>query len=98
MNKTQTQTPAEQAAAAMRVIVAIGEMIQDAGEIPNGHLYVMLMPTGISLESYNRILTLLKKCEVVTEENFLLRWVGPPKEEGDINQLAKWTAKKGEGR
>lgn len=80
--QTQTQTVAEQRAAAMRIIIAMGEMIQDAGEIPSGHLYAMLMPTGMSLESYNRVISALVKCKVVTQENYLLKWVGPGKGEG----------------
>jgi hypothetical protein len=95
---TKTAVTPEQAKAAMRVIIAVGEMIQDAGEIPSGHLYAMLMPTNMTLESYHRIITLLKKCKVVTEENFLLTWVGPPKEPEGIDPLPKWVIGKGEGQ
>jgi hypothetical protein len=98
MTKTQTATIAAQRAAAMRIIITIGEMIQDAGQIPSGHLYAMLMPTGLSLESYNRIITTLVKCKVITQENFLLTWIGPGKETNGTEPLPLWLTTKGEGQ
>lgn len=41
--------------------------------MPNGELYALVMPTGITLENYQFLLNLLKEAGRITESNFLLK-------------------------
>jgi len=56
MSVTKTEV-----AAGFRVVQAVAEAIREAREIPSGHLYATLMPTGMSLQQYQSIIgTLLR--------------------------------------
>lgn len=68
-----------QVRAAIEVTMAYAEAIRELGEVPNGHLYARMMGQ-LSLEEHNRIIQVLKDAGVVTESNYLLKWVGPGKE------------------
>ena len=46
-----------------------------SGTLPSGHLYALLMPSGISLETYQSMLGLLVRSGVVRLEGDLVRWV-----------------------
>ena len=66
---------AEQRQALVDVLVILGQAIREAGEIPSGHLYAMLMGK-MGLNTYTQMITLLKKQGLVSEEYHLLKWVG----------------------
>ena len=65
----------DQEKAALQVILAVGSAIKELGSVPSGHLYARLMGR-MSLETYNKILGILKRTGAVKEENHLLTWVG----------------------
>lgn len=74
---------AEQQAAAIRLIAAVGEAIRDLskgspfGGVPSGELYAFLMGQGFTLASYGQVIEMLKSAKLVTEDVGLLKWVGP---------------------
>jgi len=55
---------------------AVGEAIRDLGSVPSGHLYAQLMGR-MDLDTYNKLIGLLKQANLVEESNHLLTWVGP---------------------
>jgi len=55
---------------------AVGEAIRDLGSVPSGHLYARLMG-HMDLDTYNKLIGLLKQANLVEESNHLLTWVGP---------------------
>lgn len=63
-------------AAAAEIINTVGEVIRDAGPVPEGELYARMMGF-MSLASFNMIIDSLKRAELVTNKNHLLVWVGP---------------------
>lgn len=64
---------------AVEVIVAVGDAIREAGEIPSGTLYAILMDR-LDLNSYETIIGTLVCAGLVRNSNHLLTWIGPPKE------------------
>lgn len=71
------QVTREQVVATLNAVRAVAECIRDVGEVPNGELYVRIMPSGMSFEMYCNIIDTLKRAGVVSESNNLLRWIGP---------------------
>lgn len=67
---------AEQITAGIRMAAAVGEAIRELGSVPSGHLYARLMGR-MSLDTYNKLISLLKQANLVEENNHLLTWVGP---------------------
>jgi hypothetical protein len=61
--------------AALSLIIAVGAIIRENKNIPNGVLYSLVMGY-ISLENYNRIIQTLKENKLITESNHVLTWVG----------------------
>lgn len=66
----------EQVTAGIRMAAAVGEAIRDLGSVPSGHLYARLMG-HMSLDTYNGLIGILKKANLVEESNHVLTWVGP---------------------
>jgi len=60
--------------AMIQAVFAVRDAIKELGEVPSGHLYAQLMG-HMSLDTYNQIISLLKKSGKVTESGNLLRWV-----------------------
>ena len=79
---TTTQTPEQQeqskkqATAAIQITLAVGDAIKALGSIPSGHLYARLMDR-MSLETYEKIIGVLKNTGLVKESGNLLTWIGP---------------------
>ncbi len=66
----------EKAAAALRIVQAIADAIREAGSIPAGTLYAMLMPSGCTLERFDWVIGILVESgRVVRDPSHLLRWV-----------------------
>jgi hypothetical protein len=63
---------------AMRLVVAVADAIRELGEVPSGHLYARLMG-AMSISTYENIIAILKRTGLVTETNYVLRWVGGAK-------------------
>lgn len=66
----------EQIAASVSMISALSEAIREAGRIPSGHLYAMVIDR-LSLEHYERLITVIKRSGLVVEVANELRWIGP---------------------
>lgn len=54
---------------------AIADAIKEAGEIPSGTLYVVVM-SYVPLGEYEAIIDALVGAKLITNTNHLLRWVG----------------------
>jgi len=77
----------KQATAALDILRGVADIIQEAGEIPSGHLYGALMAKGMSLETYHQLIALLKHSGLIEEDpSCLLRWVGPEIQESEAVQ------------
>jgi len=63
-------------AAGLEVVAAMAETVRELKEVPSGTLYAHVMGQ-LSLESYEKVIGLLKRAGVVEETPaHLLRWVG----------------------
>jgi len=62
-----------QAQQALAVIQILGSAIKEAGEIPSGTLYAMVMGK-ISYETYTSAIALLVRQGIIKESNHLLTW------------------------
>lgn len=67
-----------QVQAAFQATLAIAEAIRELGEVPNGELYAQVM-SKLDLDTYQHIISTLKRSGLVTETANLLKWVGPLK-------------------
>lgn len=69
---TPTQT-----AAAFNAVAAISEAIRELGSVPSGELYARVA-SHLDLKSYQAIIDLLKRCDLVRESKArMLTWIGP---------------------
>ena len=59
--------------AGLEVIKAIAEAIREAKSIPSGTLYAVLMGK-LSLEQYEKIISILINAGLVTESGHVLTW------------------------
>mgnify|MGYP001592016593 CR=1 FL=1 len=66
--------------ATIDVIRAVADAIRNLGEVPSGHLYARLMG-HVSLEEYTSIIGTLKQAGLISEQNYLLTWIGPKRRE-----------------
>lgn len=64
----------QQISAAIEAISAIGRVIRDVKRIPSGHLYAQLMGV-LSLEKYEAAISILKRTQLIKEENNELMWI-----------------------
>lgn len=66
------------AATELELLRVVCECIREAKEIPSGHLYAMLMPSGMSLSTYERLIARIKGTGLVEETPaHLLKWIEP---------------------
>jgi hypothetical protein len=63
-------------AAALEVVASVGAAIRDLQEVPSGHLYAQLCGV-MSLDTYLRVVNVLKNANLVREIHNCLVWVGP---------------------
>ena len=61
---------------AVKAVAAVAEAIRELGQVPSGHLYAQLCGT-LTIGTYESILGILKRAELVSEQGSMLRWVGP---------------------
>lgn len=64
----------QQISAAIEAISAIGRVIREVKRIPSGHLYAQLMGV-VSLEKYEAAISILKRTQLIKEENNELVWI-----------------------
>ena len=68
------QTTTTPAAKALLIIRTVADAIREAGSIPSGHLYAMLMTYGCSLSQYESIIGILVESGRVEKRGDLLVW------------------------
>jgi hypothetical protein len=61
----------------INVALVIADAIRDLKQVPSGHLYARVMH-HLNIHQYNAVIDALKRARLVTEDNYLLTWVGPP--------------------
>ena len=75
--KTQNEITRDDIKLALRLTATVAEAIRDAGTVPIGKLYAVVMG-HLTLGQYQSIIDQLKNAGLVVEsENHLLAWVGP---------------------
>ena len=68
----------EQVSAALQALAALAEAIRDLGEVPSGHLYAVVMSSGMSLATYQSMIDRLKGAGLIAVDgSHLIRWTGP---------------------
>lgn len=73
-NTTITQAQTREG---LRLILAVSETIREAGEIPSGHLYAMLLDR-LTLNAYDAMIAILIRGKLVEQDrSHMLRWIGP---------------------
>jgi hypothetical protein len=65
-----------QVSRAFAVCAAVAEAIREAGELPSGQLYAILM-SQVDLSGYESMIRTLKGTGLVEERANVLRWIGP---------------------
>lgn len=62
--------------AGVALVAAVAEAIRELKSVPSGHLYTRLQGR-VTLDGYNKMISILKNAKLVEEKNFVLTWVGP---------------------
>ena len=57
----------------MQILQAVAEAIRGLGRVPSGELYASIMGT-LDIQTYERIIAILKGSGVIREENYELIW------------------------
>lgn len=76
MNAQPAPVTREEVSAAIQAASAVAEAIRDLGSVPSGELYVQLMQ-HMSLATYEAILNILQRADLVVIANHVVRWTGP---------------------
>lgn len=61
--------------AALLLIKAVAEALRDAGTMPAGHLYAVLMPFGCTLGQFDTLIGTMKRAGLITEAGNVLTWI-----------------------
>lgn len=79
--KLKKRTPAEVQASiqVLQMIRAFGDTIRAVGRVPSGELYARVMPSGITIQEYEKVIGILKGCKLIKEVHNELIWIGLPK-------------------
>jgi hypothetical protein len=64
------------AKSALDMVFLMSEAIREAGSIPSGHLYAMVLGQ-LTMEQYTRVIGILEGAGLVRETANVLTWVGP---------------------
>jgi hypothetical protein len=76
MENTTTSQSLTFFGAGVRILYAVADAIRELGSVPSGVLYAQLMGK-IDLQTYERIIDLLKGAGLVKESSHELIWIGP---------------------
>jgi len=71
-------TTKDETKAAVETILAVAEAIRELKEVPTGHLYAVLCGK-LELQTFQKIIGMLKNAGLVTEANHVLTWKEPTK-------------------
>lgn len=81
----------DQLRAGLKMTFAVAEAIREAGEIPSGQLYALVM-AELDLAAYERLLGVLVGAGLINRgPNHLLKWVGPIVPGGETVPSKRWT-------
>lgn len=72
--ETTTKTKQE-LDAIINLVKLIGDTIEQAGSIPSGHLYAILLEFGCSLQVYDQLIQAFKDTRKIREENNVIYWI-----------------------
>jgi hypothetical protein len=72
---SMSQATQAQVTAAFKAVIAVAECIRELKTVPSGELYARLMDR-MTIEDYNAIIRILKKNGMITDEFYLLTWIG----------------------
>jgi hypothetical protein len=75
---TEMPVTKEQTKSALKMILAVSETIREAGRIPSGTLYAVLMGK-VDMAGYTKMIDILKRAGLVEEKFHELIWVGGPR-------------------
>ena len=64
----------EEIAAGLKTLQAVAEAIRDLGQVPSGHLYARLNAHGMDITTYEKIIGLLVRANVIEKCGDLLVW------------------------
>lgn len=71
----------EQAKAAIRATLALGEAIRELKEVPEGTLYAQVMGS-VDIHAFQAMMGVLERAALIERDgNHLVRWIGPAKPE-----------------
>lgn len=74
----QTPPTSDQVKAALGMVMAVGDALQELGSVPSGELYARLMG-HMTIGLYTKVIDTLKGANLVKEQAHLLTWIGPKK-------------------
>ena len=78
-NTTIVTATKEQVRSAVQFVCVLAEAIREAGEIPAGHLYAMVM-SRCDLSTFESFLSRLYGANLVERRGDVLVWIGPTME------------------
>lgn len=68
-------TQEEKMQAAVQIMKAVAEAIREAGSIPSGHLYALLMGK-MSLGSYEKMIDAMQRMGIIKVDDHLITYIG----------------------
>lgn len=71
-----TKTEAKAKADALTILMATAEAVREAGRIPSGTLYAILMGR-VDFEGYTRMIDILEGAGLIEKRSHELVWTGP---------------------
>ena len=60
----------------LTAVKAYADAIRGLKEVPSGELYAQTMSVGVTLETHNKIIELLKRSGLISIDNsYLIKWI-----------------------
>lgn len=75
MAEADSDISKQQVQLALELVATVGQVIQELGSVPSGHLYARLMDK-FDIHQYQSIIRMLVRSGMVKEKGNLLVWVG----------------------
>lgn len=76
----------EQLVGGLQAVAAMAEAIRSLGSVPAGELYAAMMPAGVTLDVFERMVAILERASLVRSSGHVLHWTGPTLTEGNDNE------------
>ena len=65
----------EELQAGMSTVMAVAEVVRDAGRVPAGVVYMALMTRGVTFEGYEKIIGILERSKLIRRDGDVLVWI-----------------------